>query len=189
VQKCTKVSSKPRIIYGQINLISESLEVICTSGEKWSDAQAVFFSEKMTIPHQACFHHHTVFKDYGLFDENFAIVADYELLLRVLKNQNPVFLPDFIVTNMLFGGISSQVSTLLKMQRECDKALLKNGLRPGGYKRFGNILAYQLLGLVAKLGGEKAAAGILDRIRVLLGRQPLWARKYSAATVKKKSNA
>lgn len=177
MQKCSAVSGKQRIIYGQINLISANLDIISTSGQEWSEVQAVFFSEKMMIPHQACFHHHTVFKDYGLFDENLTIVADYDFLLRILKNEMPLFLPDFIVTNMFFGGISSQVATLLKMQSECDKALLKNGFKPSGYKRFGNILVYKLLGLMVKLTGEKTAAVILDNIRILLGRRPVWTRK------------
>jgi glycosyltransferase involved in cell wall biosynthesis len=176
-QRRTAVLDKQRIVYGQINLISANLDIISTSGQEWRAIQAVFFSEKMMIPHQACFHHHTVFNDYGAFDENLTIVADYDFLLRVLKIERPLFLPEFIVSNMFFGGISSQVTTLLKMQSECDKALRKNGFKPRGYKRFGNILVYKFLGLVVKSAGEKTAALILDKIRVLLGRRPIWTLK------------
>ena len=153
------------------------MEIISTPGQEWHEIQSIFFSEKMMIPHQACFHHYSVFQDFGFFDENFTIVADYDFLLRILKDEKPLFLPGLIVTNMFFGGLSSQISTLLTMQNECDKALSKNGFKPSGYKRVGNILVYKLLGLVVKFTGKKTAAVILDKIRILLGRQPVWIRK------------
>lgn len=177
IRKSTAVSGNQRIVYGQVNLITENMETIATSGQEWHKIHTIFFSEKMMIPHQACFHHYSVFQDFGFFDENFTIVADYEFLLRVLKDEKPLFLPDFMVTNMFFGGLSSQVSTLLTMQLECDKALIKNGFKPTGYKRFGNVFVYRLLGLLLRFTGEKPAAVILDKFRILLGRHPIWARK------------
>lgn len=177
VQKSSALPGKQRIVYGKINLISSNMDIMSTSGQEWSEVQAVFFSEKMMLPHQACFHHHSVFKDFGLFDEKFTIVADYDFLLRILKNESPLFLPEFIVANMSFGGISSQVSTLLKTQKEFDKALLKNSFKPNGYKRFGNIVVYKLLSMVVKFTDEKTVAVILDKIRILLGRKPIWTCK------------
>ena len=177
ISKSSAVSERHRIVYGKVNLISENKTIISTPGQEWHEIQSTFFSEKMMIPHQACFHHFSVFQDFGFFDENFNVVADYEFLLRILKDDDPLYLPDFVVTNMFFGGLSSQVSTLLTMQSECDKALVKNGFKPTGYKRFGNLLVYKLLGLIVKLTGETTAAVILDTIRILLGRQPVWTRK------------
>jgi len=114
---------------------------------------------------------------YGDFDEEFSIAVDYEFLLRVLKKETAVFLPDFVVTNMTFGGLSSKITTLLTIQREFDTALKKNGIKPKGYKRSCNIFIYQILGVVIKYGGERMAAKILDTIRVMLGRNPVWTRK------------
>jgi glycosyltransferase involved in cell wall biosynthesis len=176
-QKTHAFPGDQRIFYGMVNLITGNGEIIDTPGWDWQEIRAVFFSEKMMIPHQACFHHRSVFQDYGLFDEQFAIVADYELLLRILKKEKPVFLPSLIVSDMSFGGLSSQVKSLFQMQYECDRALLKNGFKPRGYKRVGNIIVYRLMNLVINSAGEKTAGFILDKIRFLLGKKPVWTRK------------
>lgn len=166
-----------KIIYGKIKIFLPEGGYLDTQGMDWQAIRAVFFSEKMMIPHPACFHHHSVFMHYGLFDEEFSIAVDYEFLLRVLRNEEAVFLPDFVVTNMTFGGLSSRVVNLLAMQRECDKALKKHGVKPTGYKRALNVFIYQVLGVVIKYGGEQMAARLLDTIRVILGKDPVWTRK------------
>lgn len=166
-----------RIIYGEVKTFLPGGEYLATHGMDWSTVSSVFFSEKMMIPHQACFHHCSVFKDFGSFDENYVIAADYEFLLRVLRNETAVYLPGLVVTNMTFGGISSKVTTLLSMQIECDNALRKNGFNPSGYKRTCNVIVYKVLGLAIKFGGEKAASKILDTIRGLLGKNSVWTRK------------
>ena len=52
-------------------------------------------------------HHKKLFQRYGLFDEQFKIAGDYDLILRFYKKFPPVYLPDFIVTKMQIGGISA----------------------------------------------------------------------------------
>jgi hypothetical protein len=130
----------------------------------------------MTIPHPACFHHCSVFEEFGNFDEELSIAIDYEFLLRILKNEEAFFLPDYIVTDMAFGGISSRTSTLLVMQEECDRALVKHGFEPKGYKRICNIFIYRLLSVLASFGGEQMVARILDILRIMLGKKPVWTK-------------
>jgi len=166
-----------RIIYGEIKTFSPEGDYVATHGMDWPAARPVFFSEKMIIPHPACFHHHSVFMQYGDFDEDFSIAVDYEFLLRVLRNEAAVFLHDFVVTNMTFGGLSTKITTLLTMQIESDTAMKIHGIKPKGYKRACNVFIYQILGVVIKYGGERMAAKILDTIRVMLGRNPVWTRK------------
>jgi glycosyltransferase involved in cell wall biosynthesis len=166
-----------RIVYAQIRRILSKGNCLDIQGMDWHIVRKIFFSEKMMIPHPACFHHCSVFKQFGRFDEEFFIAVDYEFLLRVLKNEEAVFLPDFIVTNMAFGGMSSRISNLLTMQMEGERALRKHGFKPGGYKRICNILIYRLLGLLTKIGGEQLSARILDRIRIALGKNPVWTRQ------------
>lgn len=163
-----------RIIYGEVRVLFPGSEGPSLKGGDWESVRAVFFSEKMMIPHQACFHHSSVFEEYGSFDEQYKIVADYEFLLRVLKKEDALFAKGLIVTDMAFGGISSRVASLLAMQKECDEALLKNGFRPRGYKRRCNVIVYNILGLLTKFGGEKNAAKFLDVMRILLGKKPIW---------------
>jgi len=166
-----------RIIYGQVNLVTGSGQIISTSGTNWQTIKPSFLREKMMIPHQACFHHYSLFKEFGDYDESFKIVADYEYLLRIVRSEEPIFIANFIVTDMLFGGVSSQVSNLLTMQKECDRALKKNGFKPTGIKRFVNILVYNILNLIEICIGKGTAAIILDKIRICRGQKAIWTKK------------
>lgn len=168
---------KGRIVYGEVKTFLPGGEHLASLGMDWPSVRSVFFSEKMMIPHPGCFHHCSVFKDFGVFDENYHIGADYEFLLRVLKKENAVFLHGFTVANMAFGGVSSRISTLMDMQNECDNALRKNGFKPKGCRRMCNIIIYSVLGFVIKYAGERIAASFLDVIRIVLGRKPVWTRK------------
>lgn len=166
-----------RIVYAKVNLILPSGEIQGSHGSDWPSISPTFFSEKMMIPHQSCFHHHSVFEEFGLYDEDFSIAADYEFLLRILRSENPLFLPQFTVADMSLGGLSSQVSTLLVMQKEFDKALIKNGLEPKGYKRMCNVLIYRMLDVVVKYTGENTAKVLLDAFRIVLGKRTVWTNK------------
>jgi len=166
-----------RVIYGMIRLFFPGGDFFDTQGTDWNIVRSVFLSEKMMIPHPACFHHCSVFKEFGTFDEEFFIAVDYEFLLRILKAEDAVFLHDFIVTNMALGGLSSRTSTLLIQQKECDRALIKHGYKPKGYKRTCNIIIYRLLGVLTRVCGEQNIAKILDIIRIFLGKKPVWTRK------------
>ncbi len=166
-----------RVVYGTVKKVLPCGEYLNAQGMDWPVIKSQFFSEKMMIPHPACFTHYSVFLEYGNFDENFSIAVDYEFLLRVLKKEEVAFIPDYYVTVMTFGGISSKISTLLTMQKECDRALMKHGFTPTGYRRRGNILVYKLLGYVIRFGGERMASRMLDMLRIILRKAPLWTRK------------
>jgi len=102
------------LVFGQIRYIERQREEVFLSkiiGKefKWAD-----FIKNDTIPHPACFMHHTYFDTYGIFDEKYLIAMDYELLLRAGKMIRTCFLPG-LVTNMREGGLSRS------MQLECYK--------------------------------------------------------------------
>jgi glycosyltransferase involved in cell wall biosynthesis/phosphoglycolate phosphatase-like HAD superfamily hydrolase len=166
-----------RVVYAAIKRFFPSGDCLDTQGVKWSEAWAEFFTRRMTIPHPGCFHHRSLFSELGAFDESFFIASDYEFLLRVLNKEDPLFLPDFIVTHMTFGGISSNPSSLLMMQHEVDRALKKHGVHPRGIKRRFNILTYNIINLIDRVAGRQAAAGCLDMIRLIQGKPPVWTRK------------
>ena len=148
-----------------------------THGMEWNKIKTIFLSQKMMIPHQACFHHHSVFKEYGDFDETFFIAIDYEFLLRVLKKEDALFLNDYTVAHMTFGGVSSSISTILVIRNEFDRALLKHGIKPKGYKRIFNIMIYKIIVVITKFHGELFEATILDLFRRLQGKYPVWTRQ------------
>lgn len=166
-----------RVVYASIKRFFPSGDCLDTQGVRWAEARAEFFTQRMTIPHPACFHHCSLFREFGAFDESFLIASDYEFLLRVLNKEAPLFLPDFVVTHMTFGGISSSPSSLLMMQHEVDRALEKHGVRPGGIRRRFNILIYSIINLIGRVAGRQAAAGCLDIIRLIQGKPPVWTRR------------
>ncbi len=168
---------KERIVYGAIKIYLSDGSYFDTRGTEWEQTKTTFLSEKMMIPHQACFHHHSVFKEYGDFDEKFSIAIDYEFLIRILKNEDALFLNDYVVSHMNFGGVSSSLSTLLILQNEFDRALLKHGIKPKGYKRIFNIMIYKIIAVITKFHGELFAAKTLDLFRSLQGKHPVWTKQ------------
>jgi glycosyltransferase involved in cell wall biosynthesis len=176
-EKIKNHRSKERLVYSAIKIFFPSGKYLSTQGTDWLKVRTLFFSEKMMIQHQACFHHYSLFREFGPFDEGFSIASDYEFLLRVLKNEDPLFLPGFIVTHMAFGGISSKPSTLLIMHKEFKNALKKHGFRQKGYKRIFNIFIYYLVYFISRVAGERVAAGLLDMVRIIICKPPVWTRK------------
>ena len=148
---------KEKIVYGAIKMFLNGGVYFDTFGMEWKQVKTIFLSKKMMIPHPACFHHNSVFKEYGAFDETFSIAIDYEFLLRVLKKENAFFLKDYTVSHMTFGGVSSKLSTISAMQNESDRALLKHGIKPKGYKRKVNIMIYKIIDVITKC--QRAVGG------------------------------
>lgn len=170
-------NNSARIVYGKLQLILPNGKLLHKIGEQWQQIQNKFFTEKMLIPHPACFHHHSVFRDENYFDDSFKIALDYEFLLRILKNESPLFIDDFTVTYMTFGGVSSQASNLGNILQEETLALRKHGFKARGIKRYLNLIVYKIINVIAKVAGENSANYLLDIIRYLSGKPTVWTRK------------
>ena len=165
-----------RIAYGLLKQFTPAGDYLRTLGAHWSLLRRDFFSGTMKIPHPACFHHQSVFNDFGIFDEQFKIAFDYEFLLRILKNENAYFLGDIVITHMTFGGISSSLNSLLAVQNEAEHANRLHGFTPKYFKRLINIFIYKIILLLSKSGYARIAARILDFIRLLSGKDRLWTK-------------
>ena len=59
------------------------------------------------INHPTCFVSSEIYQKYGLFNEKYKIVADYELLLRFKEKKVSFFPVDSIISNFRLGGIST----------------------------------------------------------------------------------
>ena len=105
------------IAYGQVMLLNSQEEYIHVAGKPWNLIKKKF-KRKMEIPHQAVFHRRKLFEENGCFDESFRIVGDYDLLLRELKTKDAYSIPNFIITGMRQGGISSNPQQSLIMLKE-----------------------------------------------------------------------
>ena len=90
------------LIYSNVDLIYKEKTIKKINGTwKWS-----VFRRYMNIAHVGAFHNRAYFDRYGLFNVDYKIAGDYELLLRA-KEELKAFKIDFISAYMNDGGISN----------------------------------------------------------------------------------
>lgn len=163
-----------RVVYAQANFVSPAGEVLETMGRPWEVSRARFLQGFM-IPHQATFHHRSLFAARGEFDESFRMGGDYEMLLRELPERAPLFVPGVIVAAYRFGGASSAPANTFEVLRVVRRAQRRNGVRPGllWYAAVARALIRVALWTLL---GERAAKRMLDWGRALLGKPAFWTR-------------
>ena len=164
-----------RIVYGQAAFVSESGEVLEILGKPWEGFRKRFLQGFM-LPHQATFHHRSLFEVHGPFDESFMSGGDYEMLLRELKTREPLFVPDIVVAGYQFGGGSSTPENSIKILRLVRKAQKLNGIRFPGFLWYASAAQTLVRVLLWKVLGARRAKRILDWGRALLGKPPFWTR-------------
>lgn len=80
-------------------------------------------------PHPTFIIKKEIYNKYGLFDTNFRIAADYDIVLRFLGKHKITtsYLPE-VMTKMRVGGESNKsIKNIIKKMKEDAKALRKNG--------------------------------------------------------------
>jgi len=106
------------IVYGHIRIISAIdpntvFEITSDDADK--------LQEGMSISHQACFVKKQVYTDFGVFNTNYKIAADYELLLRFYMNNVKFSSLDSIMSTFSIGGESSKLGRLMKEEYRIQK--------------------------------------------------------------------
>jgi len=89
------------------------------------------FSKGWHPPHPTFFVRRAIYEKYGLFDLNFKIAADYELMLRFLEKYkiSNSYIPEVLV-KMRVGGVSNMsFKNIIKANVECYRAWKVNWLR------------------------------------------------------------
>lgn len=61
---------------------------------------------RQMIEHSTCFVPKAIYEEYGLFDEAYRYVGDYELMLRLRQNNVPFVPLDYVLANFREGGVS-----------------------------------------------------------------------------------
>jgi glycosyltransferase involved in cell wall biosynthesis len=116
-----------RVVYGSVNVVDRSGRVLSTVGQPWPAVRSEFL-DHMAVPHQAVFHHRSLFDRNGRFDERYRISGDYEFLLRELVEHDAMFVPDLIIADMGSGGLSDRPETSFTLAREFHHARRTHGL-------------------------------------------------------------
>jgi glycosyltransferase involved in cell wall biosynthesis len=161
-----------RVVYGKVNLVSASGEIVDTVGAPWSrDA----FLQGASLPHPGCLHHRSLFESRGLFDESYRIAGDYELLLRELLHSEPRFV-DRVLVDMRLGGLSRNPKTVPVVLREVIRARNAHGLGEPTARLNRALLLSRTAAAVDALIGRRLFGILADAGRALRGKPRVWTR-------------
>jgi glycosyltransferase involved in cell wall biosynthesis len=82
-------------------------------------------------PHPTFFVKRWVYKKYGVFNLDFSISADYELMLRFLEKYKikSCYIPQILVKMRVGGQSGESIKNIIKANQECYWAWKKNGLK------------------------------------------------------------
>jgi glycosyltransferase involved in cell wall biosynthesis len=105
-------------ISSRAELISEKNKVLRIIGQPW---QWRNFKKYMNVVHIGSLHHKRLFQDNGLFDTNFKICGDYELLLRRREALKAGFV-NKITVRARIGGISHNCGQALEETMRAKRA-------------------------------------------------------------------
>lgn len=83
-------------------------------------------------PHPTLYMRRSVYEKYGLFDLNFSLAADFELMLRYFERYKikTKYLPITTIRMRLGGATSKNFENVKKQNIECMEAFRTNGLKP-----------------------------------------------------------
>jgi glycosyltransferase len=89
------------------------------------------FKKGWMPPHSTFFVKKWVYEKYGLFNLDFSIAADYELMLRFLEKHKVKFcyIPQVLVKMRTGGKSNKSIKNIIKANIECYKAWSANGLK------------------------------------------------------------
>lgn len=104
------------LVHSNNKVVNDNGKVIREIDGKWSWK---VFRRKMNIAHVGSFHNINYFKTYGIFNTDYKIAGDYELLLRAGKKLRTAKF-DSVTVLMGYGGISN--NQIFKVFTETIKA-------------------------------------------------------------------
>lgn len=81
--------------------------------------------------HPTLFVRKEIYRKYGLFNLDFSLAADFELMLRLFERYNitSAYLPEPIVRMRLGGATSKNIQNIIKQNIECYKAFKTNKIK------------------------------------------------------------
>lgn len=145
LQAITKNSEKYEIIYGQLVKISDRINYKIGQRSLSSKSKNVTFNHPSTVVKRSCF------ENYGKFNLEYKMCADYDFFTRLIKNNIRAC---YINTNLAYmreGGISDKLSSYIERGKEHFKIDYKHyGLKTA----FFNSLSFYIIGMSKKIFKE-----------------------------------
>jgi glycosyltransferase involved in cell wall biosynthesis len=161
------------VAYGRVALVNREGSVISMRGEPWDSAKGSF-QDLMSIPHPGAMHRRELFNRRGVFDTQFRIAGDYELLLRELPENEAFFMPGIITVGVGMGGVSSTPAGMFRSLVEVRRAQVKHGKTIPSWRwtRAFSIAIIRII--VFAILGDRYARTLMDKGRATLGKPPFW---------------
>ncbi|WP_448699634.1 glycosyltransferase family 2 protein [Mucilaginibacter sp. AW1-3] len=135
-------------VSSRIHLVNKHDKIVKTLGQAWKWEKDRY---KNTIAHPGSMHNKALFKEYGLYDTQWAICSDYEILLRPGKKFKTAFM-DKVTVRMAQGGASSNGSKLFKEHYKVCRTTGKAGLFMASYYYVFQMTKYYVRTLLQKMG-------------------------------------
>lgn len=124
-------------IEGNPECVGAHADLVYVSGEKtvrkWHMGEGSIYHGWMP-GHPTLFLKREIYETYGLYNTGFKISADYEFMIRFLKEKNNklAYLPETIVS-MFYGGTSNGGAGYFVSLKEGHEALKMNGIKWASY--------------------------------------------------------
>jgi glycosyltransferase involved in cell wall biosynthesis len=162
-QNILRIPNSVRLVYGRINHLRPDNRIIKTTGAERGKNKFDF--SKMPIDHQALFHHRTIFEDYGLFDEKYKIVSDYEYQLRIFSRHKEKcqFIP-VTIAGHVYGGLSTYRRNRLKMLKDVETIKEIYGIKVSLPIKIYKNTSARFWVFLSKVLGEKTTQRLEDEL-------------------------
>ena len=163
---------KAKIIYGDVVTVNEK-DMICEELlSEWNKDK--FINEGIYFSHQGVFHHRNLFTMVGKFNIKFSIAGDYELLLRELIKNDPVYMQGLYVSAMRQGGVSGSDNNAVLTIKQIKEAQNENNIYGSLYKYYWVMTKAYSKNYMYHLFGDVNAKKIINIYRRLTGRKKKW---------------
>ena len=129
------INEKVDLVYGDLVYVKQDYTNIVIRNWKSKSYYKRFFENGNVPPHPSLFIKKRVYDDVGLFNLNYKLAADYELMLRIFKKHkfNSIYINKVLV-KMRLGGATNQSFLNIKNQNiEILNAWKENNLKPPFY--------------------------------------------------------
>lgn len=157
-----------RVVYGRVVMRSPTGEFVEFLERPWS--ANTFRNCLLNLPHQAVFHHHSLFKDHGDFDTKLTFLSDFDFLLRELMQFEPFHLPGFTVSNMQIGGISNNRRHAVSVVFEQIRLYRRHSVVIPWILYWWLVKAFGIT-MLYRVGGDRFALAITNMYRRAVGRR------------------
>ena len=158
-----------RVVYGRVAMCSPTVEFVEFLERPWS--VDTFRNCLLNLPHQAVFHHYSLFKDHGSFDTTLIFLSDFDFLLRELMQFEPLHLPGLTVSNMQIGGISNNRRHAVQVVLEQIRLYSRHAVGIPWTLYWWLVKAFGIT-LLYRLGGDHFALAITNMYRRVIGGRP-----------------